>query len=163
MNIKIAIIYADPDEKFSAKLTQWFTGCPAYHCGFVDLERNKFYDMHLIRRRRLWHKYALKREFQLFEVPGNVITAEFLEAKLDTDKNTYGIFDYALFALRPIFHFFGKSTVNAGGIICSEMINIDIIEAGGSTPWPVADQPPSPCDWNSFLSGQKCKDRMINQ
>lgn len=146
--MKIAIIFNA--DKLSGKLTKFFTGCYAYHVGFVDIENDKFYDMNLIRRRRVWTEYARKREYLLFDAPGNV-TRDYLEHMLDTDKNRYGMLDYCLFALRPLFHLFGKSTVNAGGVICSEMINIDVLACGGVTPWGLNDPPPSPCDWYRHL------------
>jgi hypothetical protein len=45
-----------------------------------------------------------------------------MEHLLSTDENAYGVLDYCLFALRPLYHLFGKSTRNAGGVICSEMV-----------------------------------------
>ena len=106
------------------------------------------YDMHLIRRRREWPHYA---NYQLFDVPGNV-WREYLERMLDTDTNVYGVFDYLLFMLRPLYHWLGKSTPNAGGVICSEMANFDIWANGGATPWLPEAAPPSPCDLYRFLA-----------
>ncbi|MDO8294374.1 MAG: hypothetical protein Q7T29_16150 [Gallionella sp.] len=48
-----------------------------------------------------------------------------MERQLDVDTATYGWQDYLLFALRPLYHLLGKSTRNAGGVICSEMVNND--------------------------------------
>jgi hypothetical protein len=144
--IKLAIIFS-PD-KMSGKLTKYFTGCYAYHTAWVDTENNKMYDMHLIRRRRNWPHYN-ENNVLLFDIPG--ITKEFLEKKLEEDESTYGFMDYIMFGLRPIYHLFGKSTVNAGGVICSEMINNDVWEIGGTTPWPLDTPPPSPCDWYNWL------------
>jgi hypothetical protein len=155
--MKIAIIFNA--DKLSGKLTNFFTGCHAYHVGFVDVENNKFYDMNLIRRRRIWSEYARKREYLLFEAPGNV-TRDYLEHMLDTDKNRYGVIDYCLFALRPIYHLLGASTRNAGGVICSEMINIDVQACHGFTPWALDAPPPSPCDWHRYLvNATPTKDR----
>jgi hypothetical protein len=148
--VKLAIIFADPGEKLSARLTMFFTGCAAYHIGFVDEENDKFYDMHLIRRRRIWSQYSKKRDFILFDTPGYV-PAEYLELMMDTCTDVYGMLDYALFGIRGIYHLFGASTRNAGGVICSEMVNMDIIACGGDTPWLLSDQPPSPCDWFRYL------------
>jgi hypothetical protein len=148
--VKLAIIFADPEKKLSARLTLFFTGCTAYHIGFVDLKKDKFYDMHLIRRRRLWSDYSAKRDYLLFDCPG-VVTSEYLELMIDTCKDLYGIWDYALFGLRGLYHLVGASTRNAGGVICSEMINMDIKTCGGDTPWLLSDEPPSPCDWLRFL------------
>lgn len=86
----------------------------------------------------------------LFDAPA-CITAAYLERQLDVDTATYGWQDYLLFALRPLYHLFGKSTRNAGGVICSEMINNDIRACGGVTPWATSDAPPSPCDLYGWL------------
>jgi hypothetical protein len=59
----------------------------------------------------------------------------------------YSVVDYILFGLRPLFHLFGQSTRNAGGLICSEMVNIDAVRAGVLTKWPLDAAPPSPADW----------------
>lgn len=65
--------------------------------------------------------YVPPGHVKLFDAPCNV-TRDYLESKLETDTAWYGMKDYILFALRPLFHLFGKSTVNAGGVICSEMV-----------------------------------------
>jgi hypothetical protein len=149
--MKIAVIFNQ--DKFSGRLTRFFTGCYAYHLVFVDEEMGRMYDMNLLRRRRLWPHYN-EENYLLFDAPGNV-TREYLEHMLDTDKNRYGVIDYCLFALRPLFHLFGKSTRNAGGVICSEMVNIDIRACGGVTPWELDDPPPSPCDFFKFLVSEQ--------
>lgn len=107
------------------------------------------YDMNLLRRRRPWPYYR-DGQVLLFDAPGNV-TVEYLEAQLTSDENHYGFWDYLLFALRPLYHLIGKSTRNTGGVICSEMVNNDIWECGGRTPWPPAGAPPSPCDFYRWL------------
>lgn len=139
--MKLAIIFNQ--DKLSGKLTRWWTGCYAYHTVWVDEAANRMYDMHLIRRRRVWPHYP-EANVLAFDVPQ--VTREYLEGQLDTDESWYGWRDYALFALRPLYHLLGKSTRNAGGVICSEMINADIWACGGRTPWPVDGAPPSPCD-----------------
>lgn len=123
------------------RLTKFFTGCTAYHVGWAD--EHHFYDMNLLRRRRLWPCYD---ESMLISVDVPQVSKEYLEAKLSTDDSTYGFVDYLLFALRPIYHLFGKSTRNAGGVICSEMVNIDLWACSVKTPWPLDSEPPSPCD-----------------
>jgi len=148
--IKVAFIFADPSEKISARLTLIFTGCAAYHIGFVDTERNKFYDMNLIRRRRVWSEYERKRHCILFDAPG-WIDADYLERMLDADKSRYSVLDYILFGLRPIYHLLGKSTPNAGGMICSEMVLIDLNANGANLPFDAKKAPPSPCDLFRFF------------
>jgi hypothetical protein len=110
------------------------------------------YDMHLIRRRRAWPHYP-EAQVLLFDAPS--VTVEYLEHMLETDTATYGWRDYLLFALRPIYHLLGRSTRNAGGVICSEMINNDIRACGGKTPWHPDDAPPSPCDLYGWLTKRK--------
>ncbi|MFN5801305.1 MAG: hypothetical protein ACK44V_00460, partial [Burkholderiales bacterium] len=81
--MKIAFIYG---KKPSSTLTKIFTGSSCYHVGFTD--GVKFWDMHLIRRRRLWSIYNDKKTV-LIEAPVS-ITAEYLDHKLDTDEARYG-------------------------------------------------------------------------
>jgi hypothetical protein len=153
--IKLAIIFND--HKLSGLLTRFFTGCYAYHVAWVDEEAGHMYDMNWLRRRRVWPCYD-PAHVALFEAPDG-ITREYMEAKLDTDDATYGWKDYALFALRPLYHLFGRSTRNAGGVICSEMINNDIWGVPAAfrsfiappTPWAPGDAPPSPCDLYRWL------------
>jgi hypothetical protein len=45
-----------------------------------------------------------------------------MDQLLSTADYNYGYIDYLLFALRPIYHLFGKSTRNADGVICSELV-----------------------------------------
>ena len=144
------LAFALNDQKTSGKLTKFFTGCSAYHSFWVDEENGKMYDQHLIRRRRLWPHYGSSTTIIMFDVPE--VTAEFLERRLDEDDAWYGWQDYLLFALRPIYHLFGKSTRNAGGVICSEMTNNDMVDCGVTTPWPKDGPPPSPCDQMMWLA-----------
>lgn len=146
--MKLAVIFND--KKLSGKLTKLVTGCYAYHVAWVDESGGKMYDMHWIRRRRNWPYYS-SGEVLLFDFPE--VTKEYLEHKLDTDKQTYGWKDYVLFGLRPIYHLFGKSTRNVGGVICSEMTNDDARACGVDTPWKPHLAPPSPCDWYHWLLG----------
>jgi hypothetical protein len=143
--MKIAFIYG---KKPSSTLTKIFTGSTCYHVGFTD--GVKFWDMHLIRRRRLWSIYNNKKTV-LIEAPVS-ITAEYLDHKLDTDEARYGIIDYGLFGLRPIYHLFGKSTRNAKGIICSEMVADDLNAHGWRYTF---KEVPSPADLEYALGGKR--------
>ena len=105
--MQLVFIYGD---KLSSKLTKLFTGSTCYHVGFTD--GVKFWDMNLIRRRRLWPLYPVDRII-VTECPAPV-TAEYLEHMLDTCDARYGVWDYLLFGLRPLYHLFGKSTRTAG-------------------------------------------------
>lgn len=151
MILKIAII--SNSDSISGRLTKFWTGCHAYHVAWVDEASGKMWDMNLIRRRREWPHYH-DDHVLLFDATGNV-TVAYLERQLETDANTYGWRDYLLFAARPILHMFGRSTINAGGVICSEMVNNDIWATGGRTPWSPDAPPPSPCDLFQFLSGRQ--------
>lgn len=143
--MKIAFIYG---KQPSSTLTKIFTGSSCYHVGFTD--GVKFWDMHLIRRRRLWSIYNNKKTV-LIEAPVS-ITAEYLDHKLDTDDAKYGIIDYILFGLRPIYHLFGKSTRNAKGIICSEMVADDLNAHGWRSTF---KEVPSPADLEYALGGKR--------
>lgn len=157
--MKLAIIFNE--DKLSGKLTWLFTGCHAYHTAWVDEEAGMMYDMHWIRRRRLWPHYD-EGEYLLYDFP--MVTREYLEQQLSTDESWYGVLDYLLFSLRGFYHLVAKSTRNAGGIICSEMINIDVLACGGTTPWPLTAGPPSPCDWYRWLTGkEKQQSSLINR
>ncbi len=144
---KLAVFY---NHKLTGYLTKIFTGSYAYHVGWVCEDNDKFYDMNLIRRRRIWSTEKVDRDYLLFDFP--LVNAEYLEFKTDTDTATYGFIDYVLFAIRPLYHLFGKSTRNANGVICSEMCNDDIIACGYKTPWSVQNEPPSPGDLAEWLN-----------
>ena len=139
--MKIVFVYGN---RLSSKLTKLFTGSNCYHVAFTDGVH--LWDMHFIRRRRLWSAYAAKNVV-LVDCPCDV-TAEYLNHKLDTSDETYGWRDYVLFAARPIYHLFGRSTRNVNGTICSEMVADDLIANG----WPVRfDEVPSPADLEAIL------------
>jgi hypothetical protein len=141
--MKIALIYGN---NFPSKLTKLFTGSKCYHIGWVDEENSKFYDMNLLRRRKVWPCYPPERVI-LVDSPVEV-TSKFLEDQLDIDEQHYGIFDYLLFIIRPVYHFFGTSTRNAGGVICSEMIENDLMANGWKSPFV---EVPSPGDFERLL------------
>jgi hypothetical protein len=144
--MKIAFIFNE--NKLSGKLTNFFTGCYCYHVGFVDEDRDIFYDMNLLRRKRRWSVYrAHVAQAILIECPVT-ISADYLEEQLLEDCNWYGVFDYALFALRPLYHALGKSTRNAGGVICSEMVYDDLVANGWHV---VLPEVPSPCALYNLL------------
>lgn len=143
--MKIAFIYGT---RLSSKLTKWFTGSTCYHVGFTD--GAKFWDMNLIRRRRLWPLYPPDHVI-LMDCPV-AITADYLDHRLDTDTATYGWRDYMLFALRPLYHLVSKSTRNVGGVICSEMVADDLMANGWLYSFP---EVPSPADMEIAILGRK--------
>lgn len=141
--MKVAFVYG---KQPSSTLTKFFTGSTCYHVGFTDGVR--FWDMNLIRRRRLWPLYPEAR-VRLADCPV-AIDAEYLDRMLDTDDNHYGWLDYAMFALRPLYHLFGQSTRNARGVICSEMVADDLRVNG----WTVLfAEVPSPADLEVAIFG----------
>jgi hypothetical protein len=144
--MQIVFVYG---KRISSKLTKLFTGSTCYHVGFTD--GIKFWDMNLIRRRRLWPGlYPVDRTI-VVDCPVT-ITADYLDHQLDTDDAQYGMVDYMLFGLRWFYHLVGKSTRNAGGVICSEMLANDLIANG----WPVRfAEVPSPADLELAILGRK--------
>lgn len=143
--MKIVFIYGT---RFNSKLTKLFTGSTCYHVGFTD--GAKFWDMNLIRRRRLWPLYPADRTI-VVDCPV-AVTAEYLDHQLDTDGATYGMLDYLLFGFRWAYHLVGKSTRNAGGVICSEMVAADLTANG----WDVRFlEVPSPADLELVILGRK--------
>jgi len=140
---KLCVLFGN---NISSKLTQFFTGSRAYHTFW--LTNDYVYDMHLIRRRRPFYTYlgceTIEREFP-------DITQAYLEERLTNDNSWYGVKDYCLFLLRPLYHLFGKSTRNCGGVICSEMCNIDLRACGYPTPWDLDKEPPSPGDFEKWF------------
>lgn len=143
--MKIAFFFNE--EKFCGKLTKFFTGCYCYHVGFVDEERDILYDMNLTRRKRRWSIYGSRKNAILVEAPVE-ITADYLEEQLLVDDSLYGVADYSLFMLRPMYHWFGKSTRNVGGMICSELVYNGLYAHGWSVKFP---EVPSPCDLYRLL------------
>lgn len=139
--MKLGVVFNH--NKWNGRLTKLFTGCYAYHTIWVDDEFEYVYDISKIRRKRIWPRYK-EDEVLFFDFPE--VTREYLEKKNITDDTLYGYVDYILFGFRWVYHLFGKPTRNAGGMICSEMSNIDLRACGVVTPWELNEAPPSPCD-----------------
>lgn len=140
--MKLAIIHAPAGKKLSAWLTQFFTGSTAYHCGFVDESDGTFFDMSWLPRKTHWPRYAVPKWVNLYDVP-KLTRADCEEFLKRDSEQTYGWKDYILFGLRPLYHLFGKSTRNAGGMICSEMCAIWLARVGYDAP---TSPVPSPAD-----------------
>jgi len=140
--VKVVFVY----NKFpSSLLTLLATGSACYHVAFSD--DDYLWDMHLIRRRRLWPEYL--QAHTVFTAPCPVeVTREYLDRMLDTDESVYGVWDYLLFALRPIYHLLGKSTRNRKGVICSEMVYDDLVKNGWEVRFP---EVPSPADLERII------------
>jgi hypothetical protein len=151
--MKLVFIYGKP---ISSALTKFFTGSTCYHVGFTD--GVKFWDMNKIRRRRLWPNLYPAERVLLAELPPEcTLDAAYLDYKLDTDDQHYGNWDYLAFGLRWFYHLVGKSTVNYGGIICSEMCVDDMINTGWRLPAHVdfyrRAEVPSPADLELIFLG----------
>lgn len=142
--MQVAFIYKKP---LSSALTKLVTGSTCYHVGFTD--GVKFWDMNLLRRRRVWPLYP---DDHVILAPCPVpVSAEYLEGKLETDGARYGIVDYVLFGLRWFYRLIGKRVRNAPGTICSEMVADDLAANG----WAVRfDEVPSPADLELLLLGR---------
>jgi len=151
MSVKIVIILSK--DNTLGKLTTFFTWCPAYHIGFIDEDSNRFYDMDIVFRRRLWPYYS-EAEYELYDCPVP-LTATDLEVHLETDKDYYGFTDYLFFAIRKLPKFLGFKVKNHKGAICSEKVNQILVSHGWVSPWGVNEPPPSPCDWREYLIGTK--------
>lgn len=143
------IVFLSNKNTLSGKLTHFFTGCYTYHVGIVL--NGKFYDMYWMRRRRKWFQLYKNDQMICYESPVN-INQEVLDKKILDDNDHCDVWDRVMFGIRPIFHFFGQSTRNNKGIICSEQVNNDLIDAGWESPWSKKDTPPSPCDLLRELS-----------
>jgi hypothetical protein len=147
--MKVVFVYGTG---LSSWLTRLFTGSRCYHVGFTD--GVQFWDMHLIRRRRNWATYRAQREILAVECPVRV-SRDYFENELDHDESRYGVWDYLLFGLRPLFHLVGKSTRNCGGVICSEMVCNDLAAHGWQPGWQFQDVVPSPADLEELLIGRR--------
>lgn len=150
--MKVAFLYG---HDYSSSLTKFFTGSTCYHVGFTD--GVKFWDMNKIRRRRYWAGLYVPAQTLLVDCPANV-TAEYLDYKLDTDFSQYGVVDYMLFGFRWLYHLFGQSTRNAGGVICSELVYNDMLACGWVPPaeagFILLGEVPSPADLEAIMLGR---------
>lgn len=144
--MKVAFIYG---KQPSSTLTWLGTGSTCYHVAFTD--GYHLWDMHWIRRRRLWKGLYPASHVVLVDAPVE-ITAKYLDHKLDTDRAVYGWVDYVRFGFRWAYHLVGKSTPNAGGTICSELVADDLIKNGWKQRFA---EVPSPADLEEVLLGRR--------
>jgi hypothetical protein len=138
------IVFFLEDKGIYGFLTRLFTGCSAGHIGFLCEGSGWCYDMFLMRRRRKW-PVADNRKLAIFESPVEVPEQYLIDKILDSGSEYYGFIDFLLFALRPFYRLVGRPVRNHDGIICSEMVNNDLIENGWASNWPKTSAPPSPC------------------
>lgn len=157
--MKIALIYADPKKKFSARLTQWFTGSNCYHVAFFS-EFGACYDMHRLVRYRPWLGLYASSNVVLIDCPFEITIGDlqlkvlygvmqFCGAKSlgELLASMYGFRDYIGLALRPLYHLFGKSTRNYGGRICSGWMRDVAYQHDWTALGRSSDPEPSPADW----------------
>lgn len=169
MPIKLAIIFGAPG-KFSADLTEHFTGCRAYHICYVCEESGWAYDQHWLFRRFRWAGHYKPALVRLYDCPFPITEDELREEMLaDVDaicngdgslwqrilRTVYGWRDYAMFALRPIYHALGKSTPNYGGRVCSGRIRDMGAARGFLELGAAAAEEPSPCEWFDYLEERR--------
>lgn len=158
---KVKIFISFNNDKLSGKLTKFFTGCYAYHMGFAVPESKAIYDMNLLFR-KISMKYRVGDDVALFDLPEGIdITEQYLQDEVNRGveelcsndsmlKNLYGFIDYFLFGFRWVYHIFGKSTPNYGGVICSEKVNDILIKHGWNSPF--KKEVPSPCDFAKYFA-----------
>ena len=130
-------------KKLSGRLTNFWTGSPAYHIGFVDTDTNLFYDQNLLFRKRLWPHYPTEN-VKMYECPVEVTGAD-LEYELATSEDWYGVADYIAFAWRKILP---GTRVSFKGVICSEKVEQILQRKGWVTPFSAV---PSPADFEKVL------------
>lgn len=158
--MKLALIWSD--KKLSAKLTEFFAGTRDYHIAFVSDDGVVMWDQHWLFRREDWQAYSRNKHFDLFPCPFEISPAQ-LDAEVFQDvidfcgkkpwlEVLYGWRDYIAFALRPVFHAFGRSTPNFGGRVCSGRIrDIGATHSGWLGLGTEQDPEPSPSDWRRWI------------
>jgi hypothetical protein len=128
------------------------------------------WDMHKMMRKVFWPGRYPYSNFVLIDAPFELTpeqldaeiverTSAFCEAKSVREAlvSLYGFRDYIGFALRPLYHLFGKSTRNYGGVVCSGLLrDVARLEAGWVSPimGDTSAPEPSPADWCRAL-GQR--------
>lgn len=137
------------------------TGCYSYHCGFLMQDTQMFYDMFWMRRRKPWASVMNQPNhagsvFKIIDSPVE-IPEQYLIDRILNNNTHYGVIDYIRFGFRWAYHLVGKTTPNANGTICSEMINEDLI----AHHWHVVyKEVPSPCDLIKGLTDIHCRSKL---
>jgi len=138
--MKVAIIKSK--KNILGWMTRIFTGCWAYHIGFLNETTGVFYDVGSDGRRAImWDSFykPSRMQVELFKCK---VTEHYLKGMVSTSVERYGFVDYFLF----FFRWLGFKVKNMKGVICSEMVNRDLRKFSVSTPWHPNKPPPSPCD-----------------
>lgn len=158
MNTKV-VFFMKP-KSFKGWLMKTFTGCYSYHCGFLMEDTQWFYDMFWMRRRIPWDQVVTGHAdsvLKVFDSPVEIEEKYFVDQILNHNTH-YGIFDYAKFAFRWIYHLFGKATPNEDGLICSEMVSNDLRVHRWSVTY---KEVPSPCDLIKGLTDIHCRSKLV--
>ena len=140
--MKTQVVFFINKRKFSAILTRIFTGCYCYHVGFVNSDY--LYDMSWMRRRAKWNPQQ-NTDYVIFDSPVDIPEEYFIDQILNNNTH-YGFKDYAMFLFRPFQKLLQTTRNDNKGVICSEMVNKDLIKHGWKSPFHVNSHPPSPCD-----------------
>jgi hypothetical protein len=146
---KIAIFYSK--KNLFGIMCRLFTGSFAYHVGIIHGEY--LYEIHmLLGRRRILIKDIDPRKranMRLFDSPVE-ISQEYLDREVLNANKIYGFVDYFLFGFRWIPGLRNRLR-DTNGVICSEMVNDDLIAHGWESPWRDGTPPPSPSDLYKLL------------
>jgi hypothetical protein len=139
--MKVAFITRKDPGFIPGLIVKWLTGCGAYHVGFYSEDSEYFYDMNMMRRRILWDNYFNPNTMNV-EMFDCTVLEKYLQDNILDRHESYGFMDYISFLFRKL----GFKVRNRSGLICSEMVNNDLLLYQNQTPWPKEGPPPSPCD-----------------
>jgi hypothetical protein len=156
------IVFFLNTKSFKGWLMKAVTGCYSYHCGFLMQDTQTFYDMFWMRRRQRWMDVVNAPNhagsvFKIIDSPVEIPEQYLIDQILDANTH-YGVIDYIRFGFRWAYHLVGKATPNAKGLICSEMVNYDLILHH----WHVTyKEVPSPCDLIKGLTDIHCRSNLV--
>jgi len=90
----------------------------------------------------------------IFDAPVDV-REWILKDKIKHYNVHYGFFDYVLYLFKPIKRIFPTFKMfNPHGLICSEQVNVDLIDDHWNSPWHKNEHPPSPCEMLKHFSNK---------
>lgn len=150
----VAFIFSNTN--WEGKLCNLFTGCYCYHVGFVTDDKKWMYELNILRRRVSWEGRYPEENVMLVPCP---VKEEWLlddianyNGHIFDPGSWYGLANYLMFAVRPIYRVLGKQPKNFKGEICSQWVNEALIAAGVNTGFDKNAAPPSPCDLLKFYT-----------
>lgn len=117
------ILHGKPNKMWPAFFTNVFTGKPAFHAGFVDLNKNELIDMYKNVRVASWPRYfGDKYDIRLY--PADLIDRAGLDELIEKNKNEgYGYLDYLSFGIRWLANLVHVYPPDFRGTICSELVS----------------------------------------